>query len=307
MILQISAIKTYIFVILILIGFNKERVLLSSFIGILKERACIVVMVNLISWDFGLLLSFSILKAIIVSSLAVNLYRRWKRQSIRYWTDFPWLMSVFFSIYALSKLFDVFLYYYMRDQPESGHIIDSTLQYAEFLGKSRILMSYFTLAPLVVLMLIIWFQHQSKIQMGCFLGWTIVSFIGILVAKTYSELLIANFVISILPLMISVVTYLVLHAKKKMGTINNLLLAIGWSLVLVTQIIRPIWSSMGTTIWGMSWIGEIVETIPFLLVWYGFQHPAKYHHNSRIKNTKKDNSTVKQQVESVSHASQPFQ
>lgn len=241
--------------------------------------------------SLGLLIFFSFFKASIVFLLSRSLYLGWKNQKKKYWSDFPFLMSIFFVIYSISKLFDICLYYYMRNQPESGNIIESNLEYAALLGKLRIFTTCLTLAPLVYLMMIIWFNNQKKAKITSFSLWVLVSSVSILIADSYQQLLIANVIISVIPLLFSIITYFILHYKKKMGMINNLLLAIGWSLVLITQIIRPIWTNLGDSIWGLTWIAEILETLPFIMIWYGYKKPSKYFLNSlreKSKNSKEE-------------------
>ena len=71
--------------------------------------------------------------------------------------------------------------------------------------------------------------------------------------------------------------------NKKMGMINNKLLTIGWSLFIITQIMRPFWQSIGGTILGYLWVSELLETIPYSIIWFGFRSRSKYYKNSTKK------------------------
>jgi hypothetical protein len=164
----------------------------------------------------------------------------------------------------------------MKDIYDLPDLLESSIRYGELLVRIRWIMVYFFIAPIVILMLIIWFNDKKKYQIGIFSGWTLLSFGGIFISTNYNHLLITNVVISFVPMVISIITYLIMHLKQKMPYIDNLILSLGWLLVLISQIIRPIWQNIGTSAWGATWIAEIIETIPYILIWYGFNHPSRY-------------------------------
>jgi hypothetical protein len=246
-------------------------------------------MLQKITYSLGLLLGFTILKAIIVFSLSINLIKRWKQQKIRYRTDFPILTGLFFLFLTIGKIIDASLYYYMRDEPDYANLLQATLNYIEFLGRLRFIVTYITVAPIVVLMLIIWFHQKKRLQIGIYSVWTIISMIGIFLSYTYTHFLIMNITIVFLPILLSSIIQYIMHRSKKMGSINNLILSFGWILMLITQIFRPFWQSLGDSILGYVWISEILETIPYVIIWYGFSSSSKYHNVSAKVETKIQN------------------
>ncbi|MHA1674126.1 MAG: hypothetical protein ACTSYI_10920, partial [Promethearchaeota archaeon] len=59
--------------------------------------------------------------------------------------------------------------------------------------------------------------------------------------------------------------------------INSLLIAIGQMLYLISQIIRPLWYQIGPDpVWGLTWVAEMVESIPFIINAIGYLIPAFY-------------------------------
>ena len=61
-----------------------------------------------------------------------------------------------------------------------------------------------------------------------------------------------------------------------MPQINSLFITIGWGTYLITQILRPIWISLGSSSWGLTWIGEFLELISMVIIGIGFIRPASY-------------------------------
>jgi hypothetical protein len=224
----------------------------------------------------GLILGATIFKTLIVFALSINLIKRWNSQEIKYGTDFPLLMGLFFLTLTIGKIVDACLYYYMRDQPDYANLLQATLNYIEILGRLRFVLTYITVAPIVILMLIIWFHQNKRLQIGIYGSWTLISMIGIFLSYTYTHFLIMNITMVFLPILLSTIIHFIMHQNRKMGSINNLILSIGWLLMLVTQILRPVWQSIGDSILGLVWVSEILETIPYVIIWYGFSNPSSY-------------------------------
>ena len=82
----------------------------------------------------------------------------------------------------------------------------------------------------------------------------------------------------------------------KMSEIHHFILAFGWILFLITQMFRPIWQNIGNTVWGYLWISEILETIPYVMIWYGFTTPSKYHKISKRQSKSNDKRNKKKDI-----------
>ncbi len=221
-----------------------------------------------------LILSTS-LKSIVIFSLGTVLFRKWLKQNQRYYTDFPFLNSLGFYFYAIGKIFDIYLYIRFRSNDTSGIISDSlVLGFA----KGRFILSpVIVLIPYVILMLVIWFQGKRKLQIGIGLGWASISLFAVLIAQSYQQLLIINVIIAFPPIFISIITFGIIHHQKRLPQINSLILMIGWSLYIGSQLIRSIWVNLGSGTWGLSYVAELIEMVTFVIIGIGFMLPAFYN------------------------------
>ena len=220
-----------------------------------------------------LILSTS-LKSIVIFSLGTILFRKWLHQNQKYYSDFPFLNSLGFYFYAIGKIFDIYLYIKFRYNDTSGVIKDSQVL---ALAKARFLLSpVVVLIPYLILMLVIWFQGKKKLQIGIGLGWALISIFAVLIARSYPQLLIINAAIAFPPIFLSIITFGIINHQKRLPQINSLILMIGWSLYVVSQLIRSIWVNLGSGTWGLSYVGELIEMVTFVIIGIGFLIPAFY-------------------------------
>jgi len=228
-----------------------------------------------------LILSTS-LKSIVIFSLGTILFRKWMNQKQKYYSDFPFLNSLGFYFYAIGKIFDIYLYIRFRTNDTTGVINDS--QVLAF-AKARFLLSpVIVLIPYVILMLVIWFQGKKKLQFGIGFGWALISIIAVLIPRSYQQLLIINAAIAFPPIFLSIITFGIINHQKRLPQINSLMLMIGWSLYLVSQLVRSIWVNLGTGTWGLSYVGELIEMFTFVIIGIGFMIPAFYHKSEEQSN-----------------------
>jgi len=229
-----------------------------------------------------LILSTS-LKSIVIFILATILFKKWMNQNQKYYSDFPFLNSLGFYFYAIGKLFDIFLYIEFQSNDTSGVINDS--QVLAF-AKARFLLSpVIVLIPYLILMLVIWFQGKKKLQIGLGLGWALISIIAVLLANSYPQLLIVNAIIAFPPIFLSIITFGIINHQKRLPQINSLILMIGWSSYVVSQLIRSIWVTLGSGTWGLSYVGEMIEMVTFVIIGIGFLIPAFYDKSEEQSNT----------------------
>ncbi len=254
--------------------------------------------------DLVLLLVSTFLKIITLMLLGSYLIRKWNSQTKKYWFDFPFLMSLTFFFYALGKIYDFVLYYIYNDisNLEQFYTTGNTI---ELIVKFRFILSpIIVIAPFLVLMMIIWFGERRKLQIGIVTSWLVGSILGLLLGKTYSQLLLVNAIV-ILPInVLSIVSFFIIHHQKKLPEINSLLIAIGWFAFSVGQLIRPLWATIGTGNWGYTWLGELVELIPLIVTGLGFVIPAFYSEsfkNSSLKIVKKKKSAINTSSTAIKH------
>ena len=214
------------------------------------------------------------LKTVVLISLASFLMIKWFKQKLRYFTDFPFLNALGFYIFGLGKILDIYLYYHFMDTPNLATLNDPT---ALLLGKIRFILSpILVVLPYFILMLVIWLENRKKIQKTLGIGWIILSLIAVLLAKGYTQFLIFNLIIALPVIVLSVVSFAIIHHQHKLPQINSLFITIGWGTYLITQILRPIWISLGSSSWGLTWIGEFLELISMVIIGIGFIRPASY-------------------------------
>jgi len=229
-----------------------------------------------------LILSTS-LKSIVIFILATILLKKWLNQNQKYYSDFPFLNSLGFYFYAIGKIFDIYLYIRFQSNDTSGVINDS--QVLAF-AKARFLLSpVIVLIPYLILMLVIWFQGKKKLQFGLGLGWALISVTAVLLARSYPQLLLVNAIVAFPPIVLSIITFGIINHQKRLPQINSLILMIGWSSYVVSQLIRSIWITLGSGAWGLSYVGEIIEMLTFVVIGIGFLIPAfysKYEEQSNV-------------------------
>jgi len=196
----------------------------------------------------------------------------------RYFSDFPFLMALTFGFYGLGKLLDTFLYYYFRNEVSLGSLATVQVPNAFLLTKIRFILSpILVIIPFTILMLEIWFVDRKRLQIAIGSIWTIFSFVSVIIFQEYNQLLLSNALITLGPILLSIVTFLIIHKNKRLPEINSLILAVGWILFVITQLIRPIWREIPSdSIWGMTWIGELLEMATMIIVGIGFLKPAFY-------------------------------
>jgi len=229
------------------------------------------------------------IKAITLFAVGFFLLRKWLAQNKKYYTDFPFLMSVTFFIYAIGKIYDIVLY----------SIVDGTADLAsqsEFdpifllIVKIRFLISpIIVVIPLLILMLIIWFSEKKRTQIIISITWITMSILSVFLVNTYSQILIVNSLVAFPIILLSVISFVIIHINRRLPQINSLYLALGWSLYIVSQIIRPLWIGLGAGNWGLTWVGELVELGTLLIIALGYVKPAKYDRKKEIKTKSKKN------------------
>ncbi len=213
-------------------------------------------------------------KTVVLVLIASFLLTKWFSQKLRYFTDFPFLNALGFYIFSLGKILDIYLYYHFIDTPNLATLDDPT---ALLLGKIRFILSpILVVLPYFILMLVIWLENRKKIQKIIGIGWIVLSFVAVLLAKDYTQFLFFNMIIALPVIVLSVVSFAIIHHQQKLPQINSLLISIGWGTYLITQIFRPIWISLGSSSWGLTWVGEFLELISMVIIGIGFIKPASY-------------------------------
>jgi hypothetical protein len=226
--------------------------------------------------DLQLLLFSAGLKAFILIVLALFLIMRWNRQNKKYLTDFPFLMALTFFGYAVGKMYDMVLYFVFRDTPNLAEVSEFSSSILAFVKARFVISPVMVVAPFLLLMMIIWFGEKRKLQIILSSSWFVISVFSIIIVKNYAQILIVNALVAFPVILLSILSFFVIHHQQKLPEINSLYLAFGWSTYVLTQLIRPLWINLGSGNWGLTWIGEFVELGTLLVIGFGFMVPASY-------------------------------
>ena len=152
---------------------------------------------------------------------------------------------------------------------------------ALLLGKICFILSpILVVLPYFILMLVIWLENRKKIQKTLGIGWIILSLMAVLLAKGYTQFLFFNMIIALPVIVLSIISFAIIHHQHKLSQINSLFITFGWGFYLITQIFRPIWISLGSSSWGLTWVGEFLELISMVIIGIGFIRPASYFEKS---------------------------
>lgn len=227
---------------------------------------------------FNLILFGTGLKILGLSILAYIMLHRWFRQEKRYMGDFPFLMGITFIMYAIGKIYDLMVYYYLAGGQPFQDLSEINSPYGLFLIKIRFFFSpLLVIIPYVIIMLEIWMDDKPKWQIVITSSFSASSITAILVCQTYAQILLVSASITVVPVLLSVVSFFIIYQKRRMPEINSLLIAFGQFLFIILQFIRPIWAQFGSDpVWGLTWLAEIIETIPLVINGWGFLTPAWY-------------------------------
>ena len=223
---------------------------------------------------FTMLIIANLVKISVLLGLAYKLWQKWNAQDHKYHTDFPFLMMLTLILFSISKVQDLYMYIAFNGQDPSTLYNEET---ALLQLKIRFMVAPFgALIPLMILLMIIWFGGKKKVQIGVSSVWAILGVAQIIIASTYNSLLQGMSLLIAPVFVMLIITYGITHVQKKLPNINSLVLFVGHVLFLITQIIRPMWSQMGTGTWGLTWIGEFVELVALVILALGYLIPASY-------------------------------
>jgi len=226
--------------------------------------------------DFIILIISATIKVCVLFGFSRYMYIRWTHQEKKYYTDFPFLTVLATLFFGIAKIYDILLYSLYNDTPNIVSLPNEALP----MTKIRfILCPLIAILPYLYVLFIIWFEGKKKVQIIFGISWFFASLFGIITAQNYPQLLSLITFIMLPPIVLSIITYFILHVKHRFLQINSLMIGIGWILFSITQLIRPIWIDIklnNNSTWGLSWVGEIVELLSFSLIVIGLIVPSSY-------------------------------
>lgn len=230
--------------------------------------------------EFNLYLAI-VSRVVILSIFSVYLLRRWAQSEKRFYTDFPFLISLTMGILAVAKLYDLWIYDYYDTL--NLEVLTGTDPYYLLLGKIRFLLIIANTLPLFMIMVNIWFNDKARIKYALIVAFTGFWTLYILLVPNYTYLKNV-LVLMILPMaLLSVVTYIFLYRNKRLPEIHSLIIGIAWIGYIMSSVIRPVLVEIGAPPWGYTWLAELIDVVIWSVMSLGYIiKPAYYHSKAEI-------------------------
>ena len=223
-----------------------------------------------------------LIRIIIMALMTYTMFRKWFKAEHLYLDDIPFLFAMFFLILTYGKFIDLFndFIYYQLD-PNSALI----------LLKSRLFILIFDLIPMIYLSIgmLLYFlstkdkysklqneSYSNKIRLRIII---LIILVELLLCSLAPNTRVITFSIPIIaiPSLITIVwLFSFAYKNKRISEVNSLILSIGFTLLLISQIIRPIIQAiLGDSALAII-IVEIVDLIVFIIIFIGFSMKANF-------------------------------
>ncbi len=196
-----------------------------------------------------------LIKFFVLISIGSILFSRWFRSTRRFYTDFPFLMSISVVFIAIGELADVFV--------NSGLGI-----YTLDLYKVRVGLVIIAMLPMLYMTVLIWLSDHmraGKIFMTIF---TILS-LSVIASLPTTDL--TRFV-GVLFLFVVIVPFIITFAwawiLKRLPDIHSGFVVLGIIFLLSGQLFKAIGGILGLYSW--LWFAEVLDLIGFTVVVVGF-------------------------------------
>lgn len=222
------------------------------------------------------------LRIIFVSAMAIYTFYKWFKQEEQYLSDLPFLFGLFFLFLIFGKALDLFADFIYFQLPESKVLIVLKIRY--FI----MILDFFPMIYLSSEMILFSFslnqrfkrltdeKMRNKISLWLIIIILIIeSIFGILAPN--STILSIYYPIIVIPSLLTITwLFYFAHKNKRLSQVNTLILTIGFSAYLISQIIRP----LAQIIIGESSLflifAESLDLIIFIIIFLGFYLESKY-------------------------------
>jgi hypothetical protein len=210
------------------------------------------------------------------------MYLKWFKQERQYISDIPFLFATFFLLLTFGKAVDLFfdLTYMFFNEAMNLTVI-----------KLRYLLIIFTVLPLIYLsfaMILYSFSlkdrfktlknenFQNKTNLIIILLLILIEIFLVLIVPNTTSIAILLPCVVIPSLLIIIWLFAFAYKHKRLSQVNSLVLLIGFSLYLVSQIIRPLVQAIIGE--NASYINsvELIDLIIFIIIFLGFYLDANF-------------------------------
>lgn len=208
------------------------------------------------------------------------IFKQWFGQEELYFSDLPFLFGILFFTLIIGKLLDLlfFITYFTLG-------FESTL----FLMKIRFIVLVLTLIPMIYLsvgMILYYFslknkfenlkieKYRDKLRIKILVCIIIIEITAVFLASTVNTILIL-LPIFVLPSILTIVWLFYFSYKNNaLRKVNSKLLMIGFGLLLITQLLRPILQNIMGNNASYVLIVEVIDFIVFMEIFIGFYMEA---------------------------------
>ena len=220
-----------------------------------------------------LIISFRIL---IVAGMAIYTFFQWFKQEEQYFSDIPFLFGLFFLLLIFGKLLDLFNDFVY-------HELDEDLILLVF--KTRYIIAILDLLPMIYLSLnMILFSLSIKKKTGKLTNeksrnqinlrlLVIIFVIELIVGVVVPSITILTFIypLIIIPSLLTIVwLFNFAWRNKRLSQVNTYILMIGFSLYLISSILRPVIQLIIGESSLFIIIAEFTDLILFIVIFFGF-------------------------------------
>jgi len=219
-------------------------------------------------------------RIIIVLGMAFYTFYQWFKQEEQFFSDLPFLFGLFFLLLVFGKALDLFI-----------DFIYKINEFALMMVKVRFLIMILDFLPMIYISIgMILFslslkdknkalreeKHQDKIRIRIILVISLSEIIAIILVNSISIISIL-YPIVVIPSLVTIVwLFNFAHRNKRLAQVNTLILWIGFTAYLISQIVRP----LAQFIIGESPIfvilAEALDLGIFIVIFIGFYKKSNY-------------------------------
>jgi hypothetical protein len=209
----------------------------------------------------------AVLRIILHAACGVLLVKNWLQGKKRFYSDFPFVLSLVFFTLAAAKAFDLGIF--MVYTPA-----DTSVAFLGWIRLRYVVMALNTIEMLAIL-LIIWFRARRGWSTSIFTVYSAAWGLMLLFAPTY-EAISRSLLYFAVPVIISLIlTFLFTYRQKRLvNKFNSLTVAIGTIIYAISQSIRAPLMSIGPGTWGLVWVSEIIDLAAWTIIFWGFFKPS---------------------------------
>jgi len=229
-----------------------------------------------------LVITIILIRIAILLGSTIYMFYKWFKQEEQYISDIPFLFAMFFLLLTFGKSIDLFF--------------DLTFTYFSealnlFVIKLRFFIIVFTVFSLIYLslkMILYWLSlknrfrklkdedYQNKANFLILIFITVIEIIAIVITPDTDTISVVLPAVVIPSLVVIIWLFAFAHKNKRLSQVNSLVLMIGFTLYLISQIIRPVLLRIFGEVATYLNLAEIIDLVIFAVIFLGFYMEAKY-------------------------------